>query len=142
MGDFLLFILIVLFFASPAIISYFRTHPFINMAKLNDKIEKANEKRIRYNMAEQLILDTEHKQLDKLNIRAKYITIEWADNYTSQKKTVTFYVTGTNDETKKLHELARTIRKTENHAIKKISYSMPKAHTKGEDKPHYINRVR
>lgn len=138
MGDLILFLAIVLFFLSPAIIKYIRTHPRINMAKLNKKIEEANQKRIRYNMAEQLILDTEHRQLDRLNIRAKYIKITWSDNYTEQEKELTFYVTGTNDETKKLADLARTIRKSTCDDIKKLSYSMPKAHSSTPDKPKYI----
>lgn len=138
MGDLILFLAIVLFFLSPAIIKYIRTHPRINMAKLNKKIEEANQKRIRYNMAEQLILDTEHRQLDRLNIRAKYIKITWSDNYTEQEKELTFYVTGTNDETKKLADLARTIRKSTCDDIKKLSYSMPKAHSSAPDKPKYI----
>lgn len=138
MSDFVIFAIVVLVFASPAIIKYIRTHPRINMAKLNKKIEEANQKRIRYNMAEQLILDTEHRQLDKLNIRAKYIKITWSDNYTEQEKELIFYVTGTNDETKKLADLARTIRKSTCNDIKKLSYSMPKAHSKAPDKPKYI----
>lgn len=108
------------------------------MAKLNKKIEEANQQRIRYDMAEQLISDTEHRELDRLNIRAKYITITWSDNFTKQEKQLTFYVTGTNEETKKLAELARTIRKSTCGDIKKISYSMPKAHSKTPDKPKYI----
>lgn len=136
--DFILFIGIVLIFLSPAIIKYIRTHPRINMAKLNKKIEEANQKRIRYDMAEQLISDTEHRELDRLNIRAKYITITWSDNFTKQEKQLTFYVTGTNEETKKLADLARTIRKSTCNDIKKISYSMPKAHSKAPDKPKYI----
>lgn len=138
MSDFVIFGLIVLIFSSPAIIKYIRTHPRINMAKLNKKIEEANQKRIRYDMAEQLISDTEHRELDRLNIRAKYITITWSDNFTKQEKQLTFYVTGTNDETKKLADLARTIRKSTCNDIKKISYSMPKAHSSTPDKPKYI----
>lgn len=138
MEDFLLFIFIVLLFASPAIISYIRTHPRINMAKLNKKIEEANQKRVRYDMAEKLLCDIDHKQLDKLNIRLKYIKISWADNYTREERELMFYITGTDEETKKLAELARAIRKTECHGIKKLSYSMPKAHSKTPDKPKYI----
>lgn len=137
-GEKIFYLFLLLLFCSPAIIKYLRTHPRINMAKLNKKIEEANQKRIRYDMAEQLISDTEHKELDRLNIRAKYITITWSDNFTKQEKQLTFYVTGTNEETKKLAELARTIRKSTCNDIKKISYSMPKAHSKAPDKPKYI----
>lgn len=137
-SEVVVYVIIIALFSSPAIIKYLRTHPRINMAKLNKKIEEANQKRIRYDMAEQLISDTEHKELDRLNIRAKYITITWSDNFTKQEKQLTFYVTGTNEETKKLAELARTIRKSTCGDIKKISYSMPKAHSKTPDKPKFI----
>lgn len=137
-GEKIFYLFLLLLFCSPAIIKYLRTHPRINMAKLNKKIEEANQKRIRYDMAEQLISDTEHRELDRLNIRAKYITITWSDNFTKQEKQLTFYVTGTNEETKKLAELARTIRKSTCNDIKKISYSMPKAHSKAPDKPKFI----
>lgn len=137
-GEKIFYLFLLLLFCSPAIIKYLRTHPRINMAKLNKKIEEANQKRIRYDMAEQLISDTEHRELDRLNIRAKYITITWSDNFTKQEKQLTFYVTGTNEETKKIAELARTIRKSACNDIKKISYSMPKAHSKAPDKPKYI----
>lgn len=137
-SEVVVYVIIIALFSSPAIIKYLRTHPRINMVKLNRKIEEANQKRIRYDMAEQLISDTEHKELDRLNIRAKYITITWSDNFTKQEKQLTFYVTGTNEETKKLADLARTIRKSTCGDIKKISYSMPKAHSKTPDKPKYI----
>lgn len=137
-SEVVVYVIIIALFSSPAIIKYLRTHPRINMVKLNRKIEEANQKRIRYDMAEQLISDTKHKELDRLNIRAKYITITWSDNFTKQEKQLTFYVTGTNEETKKLAELARTIRKSTCGDIKKISYSMPKAHSKTPDKPKYI----
>ena len=137
-SEVIVYIIIIALFSCPAVIKYMRTHPRINMAKLNKKIEEANQKRIRYDMAEQLISDTEHKELDRLNIRAKYITITWSDNFTKQEKQLTFYVTGTNEETKKLADLARTIRKSTCGDIKKISYSMPKAHSKTPDKPKYI----
>ena len=70
-SEVVVYVIIIALFSSPAIIKYLRTHPRINMAKLNKKIEEANQKRIRYDMAEQLISDTEHKELDRLNIRAK-----------------------------------------------------------------------
>lgn len=138
MENLLLFFGIIALFSSPAIIKYLLTHNKVNMQKFTHKIEEANQLRIRYNMTEQLLDDISYEALDRANIKVKSITITWSDNITSQEKQLQFFITGADDESEQLAELARAIRLSTCQRLQDASTAISRYRWKKQVKPTYV----